>query len=208
MWHPADIQAPLLSSVMIMRVQVQKYLFQGASKAIFIRGFLILYEILKILSTYQFEHQLWILATHSCLTRYLLLVLYECPANSKACSFTKALLGKINPPKHFLSLCTNTRPFWKSWIRPWCLLLQWGRDATILCTCAPHTGAYTQPEHHSSMYTGQTWTVLGEPEGNWQSCCTAWFENPHPQRLLQCHQIPVSRSSNVTMLLLRDSKRL
>ena len=96
---------------MIMRVQVQKYLFQGASKAIFIRGFLILYEILKMLSTYQFEHQLWILTTHSCLTRYLLLMLYECPANSKACTFTKALLEEINPLSTFRHYVPTPTPF-------------------------------------------------------------------------------------------------
>lgn len=133
----------------------------------------------------------------SCLTWYHSLVLYECPANSKACTFTKVLLGEINPPSTFHHYVPTHPPFRNSWICPWCLLLL--GDATILCTCAPLTSAYTQAEHHSSMCTGQTWTVLGELEGNWQSCCTAWFENPHPQRLLQCHQIPVSRSSNVTM---------
>ena len=47
---------------------------------IFIQSFLTLHEIL---STYQFKHQLWILATHSCLTWYHSLVLYECLATPK-----------------------------------------------------------------------------------------------------------------------------
>ena len=69
-----------------MRVHVEKLLFQGISKAIFIRSFRALHKMTETLST--FEHQLW---THSRLTRYHSSLLLQ--VSKLRNSFSKVLLG-------------------------------------------------------------------------------------------------------------------